>query len=63
MSVLQKCNAEQARMRTFRKLVNLFLAFSLSIGTGDTLSSKSYMIMSEVDESDFSSIRSEEDGT
>lgn len=45
------------------KSFSRFLAASLSFALGGTESSKSYMITSDFDESDFSSMRSEDAGT
>jgi hypothetical protein len=64
---LSKCLWAQGRahkgMHTPRKAERRALAAVLSAADGETLSSRSYIIMSERVERDFSSMRSDEEGT
>ena len=50
-------------LRTLRNLLSRSLAEALSSGTGEMLSSKSYIITSDLVVIDFSSIRSDDAGT
>ena len=56
-------NLDKHRRRTVRKIFRRCLALSLSLALGGTESSRSYMIRSEFDVKDFSSILSDEVGT
>lgn len=60
---LRETKQDRSNGLTRKNSFNLSLAFALSAGTGETLSSKSYTNTSDDDDLVFSSILSEDEGT